>query len=183
MPDDANTPGERRPPALTRGEAVVRLAAIGAIVLAVTGGFAYAGGWLTPARLTPVRLVDTFEQVNGLHSGFRRNHAKGVCVAGFFESNGRGVRLSRAAVFVPGRVPVTGRFALAGGEPYAADAARTVRSLALRFALRDGEEWRTGMNNIPVFAVSTPEGFYEQLAASGRDAARAARCGALSCRR
>jgi catalase len=114
MPDDANTPGERRPSALTRGEAVVRLAAIGAIVLTVTGGFAYAGGWLRPARLTPVRLVDTFEQVNVLHSGFRRNHAKGVCVAGSFDSNGRGVRLSRAAVFVPGRVP---RVVTVAGSP------------------------------------------------------------------
>jgi catalase len=71
--------------------------------------------------------------VNGPHPGFRRNHAKGVCVSGYFESNGRGVVLSKAAVFPVGRVPVIGRFALAGGQPYAADAPQTVRSMALLF--------------------------------------------------
>jgi catalase len=106
MSDDAKTP-----PALTRGEGVVRMTAIGGIVLAVTVGFAYAGAWLTPERLTPVRLIDTFEQVNGDHPGFRRNHAKGACIAGSFESGCRGARLSKAAVFVPGRVPVIGSFA------------------------------------------------------------------------
>jgi len=53
--------------------------------------------------LTPARFIDRFEQVNGVHSGFRRNHAKGLGVSGFFESNGNGVRLSTAAVFEPGR--------------------------------------------------------------------------------
>jgi catalase len=37
--------------------------------------------------------------------------------------------------------------------------------MALNFALPDGEIWRTGMNDIPVFAVKTPEGFEEQLLA------------------
>lgn len=31
-----------------------------------------------------------------------------------------------------------------------------MRSLALRFSLPDGEEWRTGMNAIAVFPVNTP---------------------------
>jgi catalase len=168
--DDTQPPSEK-PRALTSGDALVRLAAIGVVMLAVAGSFAYAGGWLTPDRLTPARIVDEFEQVNGPYPGFRRNHAKGVCVAGTFESNGRGARLSKAVLFAPGSVPVIGRFALAGGQPYAADATRTVRSMALRFSLPDGEEWRTGMNNIPVFAVSTPEGFYQQLAASRPDPA------------
>ena len=63
-----------------------------------------------PEGATPTRFVDGFEEVNGVHSGFRRNHAKGVGVSGFFESNGNGVRLSKAVVFQPGRVPVLGRF-------------------------------------------------------------------------
>ena len=45
---------------------------------------------------------------------------------------------------VVGRVPVIGRFALAGGQPYQADAPHTVRSMALLFKLPSGEEWRTG---------------------------------------
>src|SRR5437016_1673865 len=49
--------------------------------------------------------------------------------------------------------------------------AATVRSMALSFALPDGEEWRTGMNDIPVFAVATPQAFYEQLEAARPDPA------------
>ena len=104
-------------------------------------------------------MINRFEQLNGKHSGFRRNHAKGVCVSGYFESNGHGVALSKAVVFQTGRVPVIGRFALAVGQPDAVDSAHTVRSLALLFKLPDGEEWRTGMNNIPVFAVNSAQGF------------------------
>src|SRR6202021_2181802 len=105
------------------------------------------------------------------HIGFRRNHAKGVCVTGLFESSGQAAALSKAAVFKPGRVPLVGRFALAGGMPFQTDAPATVRSMALRFLPPGGEEWRTGMNNIPVFAVNSAQGFYEQLQASKPDPA------------
>src|SRR5260221_3604970 len=150
---------------------ILRLMAIGAVIAGIAGLFLYAGGWFTPHALSPDTMIDTFEQVNGEHPGLRRNHAKGVCISGYFESNGRGVGLSRAAVFLPGRVPVIGRFALAGGQPYAADAEHTVRSMALLFKLPDGEEWRTGMNNIPVFAVNSARGFYDLLLASAPDPA------------
>jgi catalase len=133
--------------------------------------FLYAGGWFTPHVLTPSALVDTFEKVNGEHPGFRRNHSKGVCIRGYFESNGQGASLSKALVFLPGRTPVIGRFALAGGQPYATDAAHTVRSMALLFKQRDGEEWRTGMNNIPVFPVKSAQGFHDLLLASAPDPA------------
>jgi catalase len=148
---------------------LVRLGAIGAVMLSVAGAFAYVGGWLSPARLTQDRMMAAFQHANGIHAGFRRNHAKGVCVTGWFESSGQAAALSKAAVFRPGRVPVVGRFALAGGMPFQPDAPATVRSMALRFLLPDGQEWRTGMNNIPVFPVNSARGFYEQLLASSPD--------------
>ena len=151
--------------ALTATNRLLRLAGIGIVVGGIAALFLYAGGWLTPHALTPARMIDRFEQVNGSHPGFRRNHAKGVGFAGYFESNGNGTALSKAAIFAPGRVPVLGRFALAGGQPYQADAPHAVRSMAVLFKLSTGEEWRTGMNNIPVFPVRTPKAFYEQLAA------------------
>ena len=150
---------------------MLRWVLIGGIITGIVILFLYAGGWLRPHKLTPARMINTFEQVNGSHPGFRRNHAKGVCVGGYFESNGRGVEVSRASVFRTGRVPVIGRFALAGGQPYAADAPHTVRSMALLFMLADGQEWRTGMNSIPVFPVNTALGFYDQLLASAPDPA------------
>jgi catalase len=139
------------------------------VVGAVTGAFLCAGGWFSPARLTPNAMVDTFERVNGAHEGFRRNHAKGLGVSGWFESNGRAARLSHAVVFRPGRVPVVGRFAIAGGMPDAADGVKSVRSLALAFTLPNGEEWRTGMNALPVFAARTAEAFRDQLLAMAPD--------------
>lgn len=155
---------------LTPGAVGLRLGVIGAVVAGTASAFLYAGGWFSPGALTQTRLIDRFEQVNGPHPGFRRNHAKGLCIAGRFESSGKGERLSRASLFGPGRItPVTGRIALAGGQPYAMDAAATVRSLALRFRLPGGQEWRTGINNIPVFPVNTGQAFYEQLLAAKPD--------------
>ncbi len=144
---------------------------MGVVIAGIVAAFAYTGGWFSPHRLTPARFIDTFEKVNRIHPGFRRNHAKGVCVTGFFESNGNGVRLSKADIFQPGRVAVVGRFALAGGKPYVSDTPGIVRSMAILFLLRDGEEWRTAMNNIPVFAVATPEAFRDQLVAFQPDPA------------
>jgi catalase len=103
------------------------LAGIGVVILGVAAAFLYLGGWFAPHSLTPARFVDGFERVNGIHSGFRRNHAKGVCVSGFFESNGQGMRLSKAVVLRPGRMSVIGRFSFGGGNPYVADAPDLVR--------------------------------------------------------
>ena len=162
---------ETAPAPLRPADLIFRLAVIGVVIMGIAGLFLYVGGWFTPHALSPTVMINTFEQVNGEHSGFRRNHAKGVCISGYFDGNGRGTTLSKAVVFLPGRVPVIGRFALAGGQPYAADAAHTVRSMALLFKLPDGEEWRTGMNNIPVFVVNSAQAFYDQLLASAPDPA------------
>lgn len=128
--------------------------------------FLGAGGWLTPQRLSAQTLVQSLEQSSGVHPGFRRNHAKGVCVIGDFTSNGQLASLSRASVFRTGTYPVIGRLAIAGGNPHAPDYGVPVRSFALEFQLPHGEQWRTGMNALPFFAVSTPQGFYDQQIAS-----------------
>jgi catalase len=169
MLNDTEAPAEAERPHLGKASTLARFALIGIALATVVGTFAYFGGWFTPNDLTPARFTDAFEHVDGIHSGFRRNHAKGVGVSGFFESNGKGVRLSKAAVFRPGRVPVIGRFSLSGGQPYVADIPETVRGLALEFSLPNGERWRTAMINLPVFPVNTPEAFYERLIASKPD--------------
>lgn len=152
-------------------ETITSLVTIGIAVACIAAGFAYVGGYLTPQRLTQARIIDRFEQINGVHPGFRRNHAKGVCIAGTFDSNGNGTALSTAAVFEKGTTPVTGRFAVAVGKPFVPDNETEVRSMALSFRLRDGEEWRTGMNDIPVFPVRNAQAFYEQMLAARPDPA------------
>lgn len=148
---------------------MVRLALVGGIPLALALLFLWAGGWLTPQRLSADKIVTVLQQSGGEHPGYRRNHAKGVCIIGDFISNGNASVISRAPVFAQGSTPVTGRFAIAGGNPNAPDYAVPVRSMALSFQLADGEQWRTGMNAIPFFPVATVQGFYDQQVASRPD--------------
>ncbi len=174
MPDtnlagDSTESTERQLPRLTRVSTLVRFGGVGVVLLIVAAAFLYLGSWLSPNKLTPGRFADGFERADGIYSGFRLNHAKGVCVSGSFESNGRGTRLSKAVVFQTGRVPISGRFSLAGGNPYVADEAGMVRGLGLLFKLPDGEEWRTAMIDTAVFGVSTPQAFYDRLFATQPD--------------
>jgi catalase len=167
LPSDA--PVEKRPAPLAGASLLARFAAIGVLVLGVLGAFLYLGGWFSPEKLTPARFVDEFQNANGTYSGFRRNHAKGVCVRGSFDSNGQGTRLSKAVVFQTGRVPVIGRFSLGGGKPYASDELSNVRGLGLQFSLSNGEQWRTAMVNLPVFPFKDPQAFYNNMVASQPD--------------
>jgi catalase len=169
LQSDSIASTEKQLPPLTRASTFLRFGGIGVVLLSVAGAFLYLGGWFNPEALTPARFADGFERVDGIHSGFRLNHAKGVCVSGSFDSNGRGTRLSKAIVFQGGRVPIIGRFSLAGGDPYVADAPGMVRGLGLLFKLPDGEEWRTAMINTTVFGVNTPQAFYDRLFAAQRD--------------
>jgi catalase len=159
------------PPPLSTRQTVLRFALI-AIVLAIfVLAFAYVAGWLTPKRLTAGRLVNQLQTNAGVFAGYRRNHAKGVCVAGYFDSNGQAQPYSLAQVFAPGRTPVVGRFAVPGGNPYAPDSSVPIRSMALRFTQANGQQWRTGMNSMPVFPVGTPQAFFAQLQAQQPDPA------------
>jgi len=164
MTDDRQ---ESHPPARTTG----RWIAIGVIVAAVAAVFGYVGGWLAPERLTPKRIVDALQANGGDHPGFRRNHAKGICVTGRFESNGELAAFSTARLFGPGNTPFVGRLAIPGGNPYAPDGSIPIRSFAIRFDLADGEQWRTGMNAMAVFPVTTPKAFYDLTVATHPDPA------------
>jgi len=159
------------PPPLSKRRVRLRFALIAAVLLMIVLAFGYVGGWLAPQRLTAQRLVNQLQANAGVFSGYRRNHAKGVCVAGYFDSSGQAQTYSVAQVFAPGRTPVVGRFAIPGGNPYAPDSSVPMRSFALRFTQANGQQWRTGMNSMPVFPVATPQAFYAQLQAQQPDPA------------
>ena len=171
MVDRSSSPGGPQRPPLSAASLVLRLGGIAVVVAALAGAFAYVHGSFDPQRLTPKALVDVLEKNNGVHPGFRRNHAKGVCVIGHFESSGEARSYSVAQVFNEPRTPVVGRFALPAGSPYAPDSAVPIRSLALRFTQANGQQWRTGMNSMPVFPVGTPEAFYQLQQAQSPDPA------------
>jgi catalase len=144
------------------------LALIAVIVGLGAAAFAYTAGWFSPERISPAKLVDAFTPPGKTPPlGHRRNHAKGICFTGVFEANGAGSELSRAEVFKRGSYPVLGRFNLGTTDPNAADATVRVRGLGIRIATPDGQQWRSAMVDLPFFVVSTPQGFYQMLRASG----------------
>jgi catalase len=143
------------------------LVVIAVIIGASGAAFAYTAGWFSPARLTPDKIVAAFAPPSAAELGHRRNHAKGICFTGVFEANGAGTALSSAQVFAPGQYPAVGRFNLGTPSPDAADATVRVRGMGLSISTPDGQEWRTAMINPPIFAVSTPQAFYDLLVASG----------------
>jgi catalase len=157
-------PEPHRPPARSVFGSLVLIA----VVIGVSAAaFAYTAGWFSPERLTPDRVVDAFEPPSGPPLGHRRNHAKGICFTGTFESNGAGSALSKAAVFARGQYPVLGRFNLATPNPNAADATVRVRGIGLQISTPDGQVWRSAMIDPPFFPVSTPQVFYALLVATG----------------
>ena len=146
------------------------LALIAAVVAFSAAALAYTAGLFSPGRLTPQKLVDGFTGPSGPPLGHRRNHSKGVCFTGVFESNGAGSELSRAPVFAKGEYPVIGRFNLATADPNANDAKVRVRGLGLMISTPDGQEWRMAMIDAPFFPVSTPEAFHDLQIASASKA-------------
>ncbi len=145
---------------LTVGAILVRLVVIGAILACFAGAFAYVGGWLSPDRLTPDRVLAAIQNDGHSHAGFRRNHAKGVCATGWFDSNGQAASLSKATVLQTGHIPVVARFSLAGSLPFQPDTPQQIRALGLRIMPPGADEWRMAMINLPVFVADTVAAFY-----------------------
>ncbi|MGV8923620.1 MAG: catalase family peroxidase [Thermomonas sp.] len=155
-----------------RRPAWLALFAIALIAGTIAFAFAWVAGWLSPDRLTPERFVDAIEKGNGeVYPGFRRAHAKGVCIAGYFEGNGEGAALSSTRMFEKVRSPFVGRMSVGGGSPYGLDNKARVRSMALELRSDDGQQWRMAMNSFPFFGVSSVEAFYEQTRANAPDPA------------
>jgi catalase len=139
---------------------------IAIVICAAAAVFVYTTGWLSPRRLTPVKLVDAFAPPGGAALGHRRNHAKGICFTGIFEANGAGSTLSSAPMLRPGQYPIVGRFNVGTADVHAQDATVRVRGMGLQILEPGGEVWRMAMIDPPFFPVATPNAFYALLVAS-----------------
>ena len=128
----------------------------------------YFTGAFNSDAVTAQRFVN-LQQGDQAHAGFRRAHAKGICLAGSFESTGELAKYSQAKVFDLGATPFVGRFSIAGNNPTAPDLKAPVRSLAFSITTDDNQEWRVAMNTPPVMAVATPDAFFKQLQALSPD--------------
>ena len=148
---------------------LLAVAGIGAIVLGSASAFAWTAGWLGGERLTAQRVLGAMEANGSAHPGFRRNHAKGVCVAGTFRGTEQGQALSTATAFSGEPVPVLGRLSIGGPNPHSADNGARVRSMALQFGGPGEPQWRMALNSFPFFAVATPQAFHAQTLAQRPD--------------
>lgn len=146
------------------------LIAIAALVGTLALSFAWVAGWLSPERLTPARFTDAIEATSGgAFPGFRRAHAKGVCVSGWFEANGNGEALSFTRILAHGRTPFEGRMSIGGGSPYGLDAKARVRSMSLQLLDNNGDQWRMAMNSFPFFGSASAQDFFAQTQAARPD--------------
>lgn len=153
-------------PVLDRRKILLGAAVVGGFLALDVGALLLATNTVGPRRLTPQTFVDGFRTVFGRHPGYRLNHSKGVAVSGYFEGNGNGSELSRAAVFGAGLTPVLGRFSFGNGNPRVPDDPSLARGLGLVFGFPTDQQWRMALLNLPVFPDNSPQGFYDRLLAS-----------------
>lgn len=135
------------------------VALISVVVLLLVGGFAWAAGWIGPRRISGGDVIAALDANGGKHPGYRRAHAKGLCLSGLFEANGAGTALSSASAFRQGSYPVVGRLSVGGGNPFATDGRNVFHAMALRLTTPDGQEWRMAMDHTQIFPVADVSSF------------------------
>jgi catalase len=126
--------------------------------------FAQAGAQEAPIRADQV--VNAMETQSGVTPGQRRNHINGVCFIGHFVGDPAVSAFSRSSVFSGQKLPVVGRFSLAGGSLKTPDTARSPRGMALELHLPRHQIQHFTLLNVPVFGAATPEAFHEALLAN-----------------
>jgi catalase len=113
------------------------------------------------------QLIAQFNQIFGLHPGFRPAHAKGVLLTGTFTPAAEAAKLSRAPHFNAASTPVTVRFSDSTGLPLIPDNDPNAnpKGMAVRFHL--GEHVHTDIvsHSTDGFPTHTGEEFLEFLKA------------------
>jgi catalase len=117
------------------------------------------------------QIVDTMNEIHGVHSGFRAVHAKGLCCKGSFIATAEARAISVAPHLQGDQIPVTVRFSNGAGKPARADGAKDERGLAVKFHLADGASTDMVGLTLPVFFVKTPGDFLALLQAQRPDPA------------
>ncbi len=119
-------------------------------------------------------LLQQFDLLFGLHSGFRAAHAKGILLTGSFTPSAGARALTRAPHITRERTPVTVRFSNSTGLPEIPDSAPEAnpRGMAIRFQL--AEHVHTDIVSHSTNAFPTRDGaeflaLLKAIAASGPD--------------
>ena len=119
-------------------------------------------------------LIAKFDEIFGLHPGFRPAHAKGVLLKGTFTPAAGAAKLSKAPHFMSEATPVTVRFSDSTGLPQIPDndANANPKGMAIRFHL--GERVHTDIvahstDGFPTHTGAEFLEFLKALASSGAD--------------
>ncbi|MDT0595893.1 catalase family peroxidase [Glaciecola petra] len=125
---------------------------------------AFADGQKQPADTAPpetataVDFINAFEKLSGAHPGFRKAHAKGVCVQATFSPN-TDSPFAGSPLFSNGDLPASIRFSVGGGNPVSDERTPGVRGMGTQIKLPGGGMHTFTGNSTPVFAAKDPETF------------------------
>jgi catalase len=114
------------------------------------------------------QILDAFDQLQGLHPGFRPAHAKGLMCAGTFAPSPEAAKLTRSPHASQPSTPVTVRYSNSTGIPNIPDndpAHSSPRGIAVRFHLDAHLHTDIVAHSFDGFPVRTGEEFLEFLRA------------------
>lgn len=114
---------------------------------------------LAQEKVQAADLVEIFEKMAGKQPGFRKAHAKGVCVSATF-SPSESKHFKEAKLLTSGTLPVSMRFSLGGGNPAGDDRAPGTRGMGMQINFPDGSMHVFTGNNFPAFLGKDPDTFY-----------------------
>ncbi len=115
------------------------------------------------------QLLDAFDQLQGVHAGFRPAHAKGLMCSGTFTPSAEAAKLTRAPHANQPSTPVTVRYSDSTGLPNIPDndpARSGPRGIAVRFHLDEHLHTDIVAHSFDGFPVRTGEEFLEFLRAA-----------------
>ena len=113
------------------------------------------------------KLLKQFDEIFGLHPGFRPAHAKGVLLSGVFTPGPQAQSLSKAAHLTRESTPVTVRFSNSTGIPQLPDTDPNAnpRGMAIRFHLAERVHTDIVSHSTDGFPTRTGDEFLEFLQA------------------
>jgi catalase len=120
-------------------------------------------------------VLEAFDEVSGVHPGFRPTHAKGILLSGVFAPSPDGRAFTTAPHFQRDQTPVTVRLSDFGGIPAIPDSDPNAspRGIAIRFHLAEHVHTDLIAHSTDGFPARTVEEFVDFLKAAARSAGAA----------
>lgn len=105
--------------------------------------------------------VDAIEGLSGVHPGYRRAHARGICCRAVFRPSGLAAAFTTAAHLQEQESAAVVRFSGSSTDPALADLLSPAKGMAVQFSLPDGGSTSLVGATVPVFFARTPESFVD----------------------